>query len=531
MNRRDFLKKAAQLGAVSFVGASVPTFLLTACDSKGNSHSTPQALPPPAKNPFADGDTEILIRTFLGNETRRFYGKGTPKGLNVINKFYLDCGRTIVGTTTKHWCGAGWTGQPTIIKEKDKLNLVIGAYDHNLRRIDVNSFKEVWKYKNDDVMKGSSSVYIDETAPFDDRVVVLQGSRLGKGKVVYSDNLVPSLRAVSFRTGKELWKLNVPRTECYSRDNDSSPIYLGNGMLFNAVESGFGMFMSSKVSDKSLIDGIEQPKIFGKVKLYNTEDVAAHGNNIVVEASPARLDDMIYIASGAGHIYGIDINKMEVVFDFFTGTDIDGTTVISKDGKVYCALEKQYVPGQGGILKLNPLKPAKDSVEWFFPTKNTNVADWQGGVIGTCSLNDDYNPDGEIPRLFATLAIDGNLYVGSQDVVTGEKVNDTLMKNQYDTPVLAAKAYIGASISTPIFTEGNKIVAPTYNGLYLYQLIFEKANNSKEKLPVNAKGDKFKVKLEKLAHFNEKTSFEATPVVWDGLIYQCCRDGYLYQLG
>jgi hypothetical protein len=55
--------------------------------------------------------------------------------------------------------------------------------------------------------------------------------------------------------------------------------------------------------------GMLQPKIYKQVKLYEKSDQFRHGGNLVVESSPALLDDRIYITAGSGHVYGYDLNK------------------------------------------------------------------------------------------------------------------------------------------------------------------------------------------------------------------------------
>ncbi len=332
-------------------------------------------------------------------------------------------------------------------------------------------------------MKGAGSVYIDKTAPEQDRIVLLQGSRLGNGNTVSGSKIIPSFRAISYRTGKELWRFNVPKSVCYSRDNDSSPLYLGNGMLFNAVESGYGFFLSSKISDAALLDGIKQPKVLGKVKLYEDSDAVKHGNNIVVEASPARIGDRVFIASGAGHIYGININKMEIDFDYFTGSDIDGSTVITKENMILATIEKQYVPGRGGVVKLDPSKPGPDSVVWYFPTKNASVAEWDGGVIGTVAINDEYNPDKQYPDIWITLAIDGNLYVGSQHELSGETTLDMLNKKKHPVPKLLAKMNVdprSPHLSSPAVT---RLSLPLITDFISFRWSLLKAKKGMERLP------------------------------------------------
>jgi outer membrane protein assembly factor BamB len=474
-------------------------------------------------------ETELLVPTFLGNDQRRFYGRGTPKGLKLLHQFNLGSGRTAFrGYGT--WSGAGWTGQPTLTKDKGKIYLTIGAFDHSLRKIDIETNEVVWRYKFDDILKGSATVYIDPTASEENQIVILQGSRLGVNTSMFSPAPAPSFRAISFRTGKELWKLNIRKTDSYSRDNDSSPIDLGEGVLFNAGENGIGYFINRSARTAKTKEGIVQPEILSEVKLYETADIGKHAGNLVAESSPARLRDKIFITAGSGHIYGISIEKRKIVWDFYTGSDMDGSVAISKDEKLFCAIEKQYIPGNGGVFKLNPSKKESESVEWFFPTGNARLADWQGGVIGSVALNDEYRT-GEMPALFATCAIDGNLYIGSQTTVTGQKVRGPLLNKQYDTPLIVFKKLIGGSISTPVFTDGNKLIAATYNGVYLFNLYWDRAKRGAKNALQNSRGDFYRLRVEQAEHFKPSVSFESTPVVWDGIVRICARDGWMYTLG
>ena len=62
-----------------------------------------------------------------------------------------------------------------------------------MRKIDIATNKEVWRYKFDDIIKGSSTIYIDQKASAENRIVILQGSRSGGG----GKKVVPSFRAIS----------------------------------------------------------------------------------------------------------------------------------------------------------------------------------------------------------------------------------------------------------------------------------------------------------------------------------------------
>ena len=520
LSRRQFHKYSAQF----FAGALFPAAFFNLFNRKFTEQEIGENFNKIIG--YLEAGTELLVPTFLGNPERRFYGRGVPEGLNIIHKFPLGTGVTYVGSTRKVWSGAGWTGQPTITRDRGRIYLVIGSYDYHLRKIDFETNEEIWKYKFDDVIKGSSSVYIDETAEEDDKIVILQGSRTGRPQ----NGIAPSFRAISFRTGRELWKLDIRKTASYSRDNDSSALDLGNGILFNAGENGIGYFIDSSTKTAQKKSGFLQPKILSEVQLYAPPDSKRQGGNLVSESSPSRRDNRIFLASGSGHIYGIDLDERKIIWDFFTGSDLDGSAVISKQNKLFCAIEKQYIPGKGGVIKLDPEKPPQDSVEWFLPTGNASVSGWKGGIIGSVALNDEYNPDG-FPALFATNAIDGYLYIGSQDKLTGEKVKGPLLKRSYDAPVVVFKQKIGASISTPIFTDGYKLVTAGYNGVYLFNLYWEEATSQNPDALQNARGEYYRLRVQRAGRFKPGISFESTPVVWDNKIIICGRDGWLYTLG
>jgi len=64
----------------------------------------------------------------------------------------------------------------------------------------------------------------------------MQGSRFGYWNDK-NDKYIPSFRAISYITGKELWRMNSKKTECYSRDVDGSPIVI-NDTAYLCLENG-----------------------------------------------------------------------------------------------------------------------------------------------------------------------------------------------------------------------------------------------------------------------------------------------------
>lgn len=453
---------------------------------------------------------KIILGTFLGNEKRNFYGNKAPSNLKVIWKFFLGNGVTRVGTKSYTWAGAGWTGQPLVFTEDSIPYIIQGAYDHHLRRINALTGKEIWKYKFDDVIKSTGSIWINHKATnYKEKYVLMQGSRQGCNKS-FNELVIPSYRAVSLLTGCELWKLNSAKTDCYSRDVDGSSLVI-NDTAYIGLENGiFTIFNPDKSAAKQK-DNMLQPYIYGEHTLYNAKDKIKHGGDLVTESSPVKLGNRIYITSGSGHIYGYNMVTKQIDWDFFTGSDINGSPNVTNDSCLIVALEKQYIEGCGGALKLDPSKPPSKAVVWFYPTENKKFAEWLGGIIGSTSINDFYNQNGTYPAMAAFMGIDGFLYVvehtalKNQTLVTGF---DNITK--YQTPKLLFKYYVGPSISTPIFAE-NKLITCGYTGIHIFQF--------------NEKG------IFNLIAKTSTNSIEATPTVYNNRIYIASRDGFLYCYG
>lgn len=498
------------------------------------------ALPEPTgPDPNADG---IKIATFLGDENRRYYGEGpVPTTLKVIWKAKIGGGTTggtgkktsstttgTAGSGLVTWYGTGWTGQPALVRENGKLYLLVGGFDHNLRKIDAETGETLWKYEFPDVIKGSPTVFADPAAPDDfSRYVVMVGSRRGFPSSISAPDIAP-YRAVSYATGTELWRLPVPHTKSYSRDADGSGFVLG-GKAWVGVESG-DMYVLDPFTTEPW-KSWAKPKTLAHQLLLGDSRASSHGGNLVLEASPVLLGDRVYVASGAGHVYGLNKETLAVEWDFFTGSDLDGTTVATSDGYLIVAVEKQYIKGRGGIYKLDPSKPAAESVVWYYPTGDRTFADWLGGVIGSSSVNDSYNPGDRLPGLVAFTAIDGNFYVVAKDDLATTTVAGPNLEPNIPTPVMVFKDNIGGAISTPIIV-GDRIVACGYDAtVHVYQITSSTDTTAEGVLLHNKAGVPYKVSVAEVASFVAGGTYESTPIVWQGRIYVGARDGYLYCIG
>ncbi len=484
--------------------------------------------PPPPIVSKGDG---IKLATFLGDETRRVYGLGpAPKSLSLVWRTYVGGGMTapVAKGENKPWTGSGWTGQPVIVRDQGRLYLLWGAYDRKLHKIDLKTGKIVWEYAFDDIIKSSPTVIEDpRAATADDRYMVIAGSRRGWPSN-YSDPLLAPYRAVSFGTGRELWRLPVPLTDSYSRDVDGSGLFYG-GRLYAGVESGW--FYKLDPFRTRQWNGYRTPRIVARrLLLGDPQDRVIHQGNLVLESSPCLLDGIVYVASGAGHVYGMRRSDLKVVWDYRIGSDLDGTVVPTTTGKLLVPVEKQYIRGHGGVLCLDPSRPPSESVVWFMPTGDRRLADWEGGVIGSCAVNDAYDAWGRRPRLAAFAAIDGHLYVISQDRTSGRAAGPN-GDGPYPTPRVIARFDIGGSISTPIMVDDSIIVGGYDNRIHLYKIKYRPARKDDDGALRSPDGRWFRVSVVEKAGFAGGGAFESTPVLWKGRVFIGCRDGSLYCVG
>ena len=461
------------------------------------------------------GDTfniQPINPTFLGKFERNYYGDSAPARLDVIWKTYLGAGVTIVpvgGGQRRIWEGAGWTGQPLLFYERGKLVIIQGCYDHHLKKLDGETGKVIWQYEFDDVLKGTGTFWVDPNArDVNKKYVIMQGSRLGNENTRHS-RFIWSFRAISFLTGEELWRFNSIRTDSYARDVDASAlIHSDNGYI--GLENGILMVFDPSPEKAEMRDGYLQPRIYDQDWMYSESDIAAHGNNLVAEASPTILGNRIYVPTGAGYVYGYNMDIDTFDWVFYTGSDIDGTMPVTHDSCLLLAIEKQYIPGKGGVFKLDPSKPADSSVVWYFPTENRDYAEWEGGIIGSVTINDETRKPDD-PYLACFTAIDGNFYVVEHTAISKKTVKGPNLDHTYPTTELVFKYETGPAISTPIIVGGRMIVA-TYEGLYLFEY-----------------DDRLNFKL--LDKRTDLWEVEATPVVHNGRVYLASRNGYLYCFG
>ena len=450
-------------------------------------------------------DIKVINATFLNNEQRNYYGDSLPDSLQIVWKTHLGTGKTWLGGEVS-WSGAGWTGQPLMVEENGKKFIIQGTYSHYLKKISADSGKLIWQYKFDDVIKGTGTIWINRNAQkWDETVTVMQGSRAGR---LPQNEAAPSFRAVSYFTGRELWRIASNRTLCYSRDVDASCVVV-NDTGYIGLENGVFTVFNPNPAQAADNGRYFVPQIYKQTDtLYRKEDHTAHGGNLVTEASPMHLNRRVYLASGSGRVWGYNLNSQRMDWEFKIGSDMDGSPVATADNHILIAVEKQFIKGKGGILKLNPNVSPDSAVVWYFPTGDRMFADWKGGIIGSISTNETTKKP-QHKSLAACTAIDGKLWVVDINETTDSTVLLFDGARKVKSPKLIFSYPTGAAISTPLII-GDKILALTYDAMWLFQ-----------------HDDNYQFRLVSKLDIRG----EATPFVHQGRIYVASRDGHLYCIG
>ncbi len=455
---------------------------------------------------------EIIIGTYLGGNARSFYGTDSPDSLPLVWKLYLGQGTSpAYGNPDRVWKGAGWTGQPLLVREKGELFLVLGCFDYKLKKIRAADGLVVWEYSFDDILKGTGTLWVDPQATkLKHRYLVLQGSRKGRFNDRESENVF-SFRAISLINGKEAWRMNVRGTDSYSRDVDASALVVGE-KAFIPLENGIFTVLHPSRGLATQYERHYEPEILQELAYYDQQDVQVYGDDIALESSSSQIGRFIFTATGTGklHAYNLDTQRDEWVMSL--GGDINGSMPVTRDSCLLVSIEKQNMPGQGGVMKIDPFAPEAERVRWFFPTPDVEWYNWLGGVVGSPSHNQRYPGPWPSVAVFADIA--GNLYVVDPDQLAREQSLDPLARRSLPKPRLLASAKIEGTISTPIAVE-DKIITATDNGLFLHQLVGDQRAGYSLKL------------LDKV----DSLEIDATPIVHQGKVFVASRDGYLYCFG
>ncbi len=431
------------------------------------------------------------LLTFRGNGTRTYYGKGKipltePSAAWSYPKSGGMCRTSSDGKGARVWCGAGWTGQPSVFPHKGRLWLVFNGYDGAVHFVDANTGDDILEpFKTGDIIKGS--VTIDP----DGYPLVYSGSRDNYFRVLSIDN--PD----GTGTAKELWRLSASAVSptLWNNDWDGSALVVKDYLLEGGENSQFHV---AKLNRSYGPDGFVNvsPELAFHTPSWDDEVIRdLRGNRakeMSIENSVALKNGVVYFANSGGLVQGWDISKLHLgdepkrTFRFWTGDDTDASVVIDSEGFLYVAVENERGNDRsavvGQLVKLDPTKP-DDPIVWSFH----DSAPRPGGIWST-------------PALFKSV------------VITTTDAGGVYGIDRTDGEVSWSFKLPGPVWQSPVVVDDVLLQGDCNGVLHAYDLADPRVL-PKELWSVTLGG-----------------CIEATPAVWEGSIYVATRGGKMFAL-
>ena len=433
--------------------------------------------------PYPNADVEGIL-TFRGNPSRSYYGKGpVPVAPTVLRKFPSApmCRRSENLGETKIWCGMGWTGQPLIVEREDRRWAIFGGYDGNIHFMDALTGERILPdVETGDIIKGTPTM---DPAGFP---LVYSGSR---------DDLLRIIAIDRPGAAQVLWTLDSESVGpvLWNDDWDSSPIILGDYMVVGSESSRFWVIKLNRTLDAA---GLVQvaPKVVFTTEAWDQEALASNKDEVAsVESSVTVYENTVYFGTSAGLILGYDLTDIDKgvepkkVFRFYSGGDIDPSIVVDDKGFLYVAQEYDRpllrAREVGQLTKLDP-RNTTNPIVW----KVDESTSLKGGIYGTPGIHGNV--------VYAT--------TNSGRVLAVDRSTGAL---------LWEKKIPGPTWGSPVIVDDTLLIGDCQGALHAYDV-------SNPLLPAV---EKWSIQL--------GGCIEATPAVWDGLIYIGTRAGHLYTLG
>lgn len=424
------------------------------------------------------------VTMFRGNPTRTFYGTGPIADSPVEAWQYPDspmCATSSVGGERTVWCGLGWTGQPVVYERADgTTELIFGAYDRSVHFLDAESGTDVRSpFVTGDIIKGS--VTLDP----DGYPLLYFGSRDNKLRILALDRDEPEV----------LWSLDSGEVNgVWNNDWDANPVIVDD-ILYEGGENGW--FFAYQLNRGTGPDGLVlvEPERLVAMPGYDDDLIARSGRNVSIESSVAVFEQRVYFTNSGGRVVGLDVSNVRagvapVVFDYYAGGDIDATPVIDADGYLYVSIE--YEPTQMDIEERNRNREVGQLVK-LDPYTHGDPRLW--GVDLTSGTGDS--------GLWSTPALgQGMLYVNTHS-------GDLIAVDGQSGEILWTDPVGFHSWSSPLIVDDTLVVATCLGELRGYSL--EAPASPRIEWTIQA----------------SESCLEATPVVWNGVIYVGSRDGYM----
>ncbi len=425
------------------------------------------------------------LLTFRGNPTRTFYGTGpAPRSPEVLWRFIGTperdlCSLTTWAAGTTLWCGAGWTGQPAVVEWDDRTWVVAGMYTPAVHFLDAATGEQILpEFLVDDLIKGSVTVDPDGYP------LVYFGSRDNYFRIIAFDRDEPV----------ELWSLHANNVSpvLWNDDWDGAALVLDDYLFQGGENSHLHIVKLNRGYGPDGLVTIDPEMVFTAPGWDSELLDAVVDGNVSIEGGMTVVGNTLYFANSGGLVQGWDISGLaegqdpERVFRFWAGDDVDATVVADADGFLYVGVEYERANTRsqelGQMLKLDP--SADDPLVWGTDLRNA----FPDGVWATPALTDDmvYVPTNA-----------GYLYGLSRE--TGE--------------IVWSKRLAAPVWSSPVVVDGVLIQGDCGGVIYGYD-ISDPSVEPPELWRISLGG-----------------CVEATPAVWNGVVYVADRVGGFYALG
>jgi len=442
------------------------------------------------------------------------------------------------------WAGTGWTGQPVVAEREGGTQVMFGAYDRAVHFLDADTGSRVLPdLPTGDLIKGSVSLDPDGYP------LLYTGSRDNFFRVVALDREAPAvlwkLNAAS--VPKPVWNNDWDSSAAVVGD------YLfegGENSYFFIIKLNRGFDADGKVTVAPRVV-LALPGYSDTLFAAIGDRTVSIESSPAVDLDPVR-GDRVYFSNSGGRIVGLDISALglsaagygpagqapgtwehgvavpaagaasagtsagtasaaaargavrpvpelpalsqdaefPIVFDFWTGDDVDASIVIDYDGMLYVAAElERMLPRAkqvGQLMKLDPCRSG-DPVVW-------SVADPARGEKG---------------GIWATPALYGDMiYVPTH---TGR----LLGVDKKTGRIVWEKPFTYHAWGSAAVVDFTLIVGDTDGWIHAYD-VSDPTLDPPELWKVQVPGG---------------GAVESTPAVWRGRIYVGSRNGYFYCFG
>ncbi len=324
------------------------------------------------------------VITFRGNNLRNGGGYGT---LNLKSGKLSTAWRKIVKEDPKWGGGAGWTGQPVLIKWPENLKKHM-------------NIKPYFKNKADfvEVIYGSLNghiYFLDFKTGKESRKPIYLGNSI-KGSVsidprgyplLYVGEGIPTKRKQQFKifnliNQKQLFSTIKDRLAPRGWSGfDSSPIVNPDSdMVVVAGENGVIYFIKLNSQFNEVSGDMKiKPQVYKYIIRYKKKTKLGY------EASLSAYKNLLYFADNSGFLHCIDLRNLKHVWLLDFKDDMDASPVIDFENGIPYIYIGNEVDKQGpkGMAMLRKVHGLSGKIMWERKFPCASIPDHNGGFLGT----------------------------------------------------------------------------------------------------------------------------------------------------